>query len=63
MEAVDIFCGRLVYFILIWYIFGLLINFVVIWYIFGLLINFVVIWYICSHFGMLCEEKSGNPDL
>jgi hypothetical protein len=22
----------------------------------------VVIWYIFTHFGILCQEKSGNPD-
>jgi hypothetical protein len=32
-------------------------------------VYFVVIWYISSllgifsHFGMLCQEKSGNPDV
>jgi hypothetical protein len=24
--------------------------------------NFEVIWYILPRFGILCEEKSGNPD-
>jgi hypothetical protein len=24
--------------------------------------NVVVIWYIFPHFGILCQEKSGNPD-
>jgi hypothetical protein len=24
--------------------------------------NFVVIWYLFHHFGILCQEKSGNPD-
>jgi hypothetical protein len=28
-----------------------------------LLVYFVVIWYIFSHFGMLHQEKSGNPGL
>jgi hypothetical protein len=23
--------------------------------------NVVVIWYIFTHFGILCQEKSGNP--
>jgi hypothetical protein len=30
---------------------------------YGHLIYFMVIWYIFSHFGMLCQEKSGNPAL
>jgi hypothetical protein len=24
--------------------------------------NVVVIWYILPHFGMLCQEKTGNTD-
>jgi hypothetical protein len=32
-----------------------------IWNIFGFMINFMVIRYIFPHFGMLHEEKSGNP--
>jgi hypothetical protein len=27
------------------------------------LVHFLVIWYIFCRFGMLCREKSGNPDL
>jgi hypothetical protein len=27
----------------------------------GHLVQFMVIWYIFSHFGMLNQEKSGNP--
>jgi hypothetical protein len=27
----------------------------------GHLVHFVVIWYIFSRFGMLYQEKSGNP--
>jgi hypothetical protein len=48
LEAVGIFYGHLVYFTSIWYIFGHLVYFVVIRYIF-------------SRFGMLYQEKSGNP--
>jgi hypothetical protein len=29
----------------------------------GHLVHFVVTWYIFSHFGILYQEKSGNPDL
>jgi hypothetical protein len=29
----------------------------------GNLVYFMVIWYIFSRFGMLYQEKSGNPDL
>jgi hypothetical protein len=32
-------------------------HLVYLWY-FG---NFVVIWYIFHRFGILCQEKSGNP--
>jgi hypothetical protein len=28
----------------------------------GQLSYFMVIWYAFSRFGMLCQEKSGNPD-
>jgi hypothetical protein len=28
---------------------------------FGILVYFVAIWHIFNRFGMLCEEKSGNP--
>jgi hypothetical protein len=34
--------------------YGPLVHFTAIWYVF-------VIWYISSCFGMLCQEKSGNP--
>jgi hypothetical protein len=30
---------------------------------YGHLVNFVVIWYIFPHFGILYQEKSGNPAL
>jgi hypothetical protein len=63
-----IFCGHLVYFAAIWYICGHLVHFAAIWYIlrpFGIvcghLVYFVVHWYIFARFGMLYEEKSGNP--
>jgi hypothetical protein len=48
MENAGIFYGHLEYFTAIWYI---------VWS-FG---NVVVIWYIFPRFGILCQEKSGNP--
>jgi hypothetical protein len=30
---------------------------------YGHLVNFVLLWYIFHHFGMLYQEKSGNPGL
>jgi hypothetical protein len=48
MENTGIFYGYLEYFTVIWYI---------LWP-FG---NVVVIWYIFPRFGILCQEKSGNP--
>jgi hypothetical protein len=50
MEIAGIFYGHLEYFTVIWY---------VLW-VFG---NVVVIWYIFPRFGILCQEKSGNPGL
>jgi hypothetical protein len=42
-------------------------NWYILWpfgiYLYGHLVHFVVIWYIFPHFGMLCQHKSGNPDL
>jgi hypothetical protein len=32
-----------------------------IWYILLSFGNFMVIWYTFSRFGILCQEKSGNP--
>jgi hypothetical protein len=46
----------LVYFMTIWSILRPLEIF------YGNLAYFVVIWYIFSRFGMLHQEKSGNPD-
>jgi hypothetical protein len=34
-----------------------------IWYFLGPIDNLVVIWYILPRFGILCQEKSGNPVL
>jgi hypothetical protein len=34
----------------------------VIWYILWSIGNLVAIGYIFPHFGILCQEKSGNPD-
>jgi hypothetical protein len=48
MEDVGMLYGRLVYFTAIWYICGHLVYFMVIWYSF-------------PSFGMLYQEKSGNP--
>jgi hypothetical protein len=48
MENAGIFYGHLEYFTFIWYI---LWSFV----------NVVVIGYIFPHFGILCQEISGNP--
>jgi hypothetical protein len=48
MENAGIFRRHLEYFTAIWYIlcpFG----------------NVVVIWYMFPRFGILCQEKSGNP--
>jgi hypothetical protein len=33
-----------------------------IWRILPQLVYYVVIWYIFSHFGVIEQEKSGNPD-
>jgi hypothetical protein len=49
MENTGIFYGHLEFFTAIWYI---------LWP-FG---NVVAIWYIFPRFGILCQEKSGNPD-
>jgi hypothetical protein len=52
-----IFCGHLVYFVAIWYIlrpYGIFC---------GHLVYFMVIWHIFPRFGMLYQEKSGNPGL
>jgi hypothetical protein len=48
MVNVGIFNAHLEYVIAIWYI---------LWS-FG---SFVVIWLIFTHFGILCQDKSGNP--
>jgi hypothetical protein len=48
LQSFGVFYGHVVYFMAIWYI---------LWP-FG---NAVVIWYIFPRFGMLCQEKSGNP--
>jgi hypothetical protein len=41
----------------IWSILWLLETFMAIWYMY-----FVVLWYIFPRFGILDQEKSGNPD-
>jgi hypothetical protein len=33
-----------------------------IWFILWSLGNFVTFWYIFSHFGILCQEKSGSSE-
>jgi hypothetical protein len=40
----------------------MLVFFMVIWYILWLFDNVVVIGYIFPRFGILCQEKSGNPE-
>jgi hypothetical protein len=47
MEKVGILDSHLEYFSAIWYIYR----------------HSVAIWYIFPHFGILCQEKSGNPEL
>jgi hypothetical protein len=39
----------------------MLVYFMVIWHILWPFCNVVVIWYIFPRFGILCQEKSGNP--
>jgi hypothetical protein len=34
-----------------------------IWYILRPFGSLVAIWYIFPHFGIVCQEKSGNPDV
>jgi hypothetical protein len=46
---------------LVYILYGHLEYFTVIWYILWPFSNVVVIWYIFPRFGILCEEKSGNP--
>jgi hypothetical protein len=41
--------------------YGHLEHFTVIWYSLWPFGNVVVIWYIFHRFGILCQEKSGNP--
>jgi hypothetical protein len=38
-------------------------HFTAIWYILWSFGNVVIIWYGFHHFGVLCQEKSGNPGL
>jgi hypothetical protein len=38
-------------------------NIMAIWYIIWSFGNFVEIFYIFHRFGILCQEKSGNPEL
>jgi hypothetical protein len=51
IEDIGILYGHLVYFTTIWYIFGHLVYFMIIWHVYF------------SRFGMLYQEKSGNPGL
>jgi hypothetical protein len=46
-----------------WYILWAFVLFYghVMYVVYGHLVYFVVIWYIFPRFGMLCQEKSGNP--
>jgi hypothetical protein len=59
-----------IYFIVIWnilgsfgIIYGHFVYFMAIWYILWPFGNVAVIWYIFLRFGILCQEKSGNPDI
>jgi hypothetical protein len=49
-----IFCGNLVYFVVIWYMLWPFGTFMVVWYIYGRLLYY-------SRFGKLHQEKSGKP--
>jgi hypothetical protein len=49
MEEVGIFYVHLVYFMAIWYSLCFLVS-------------FIGFWYIYFHFGVLYQEKSGNPE-
>jgi hypothetical protein len=47
-----------------WYLYFMLISNIVrtvIWYILWPFSNFAVFWYMFPRFGILCQEKSGNP--
>jgi hypothetical protein len=63
--------GILVHFMDIWSIYGLWVYFMNIWSIYGILVYFMDIWYILrkfdlvyfSRFGILHQEKSGNPGM
>jgi hypothetical protein len=55
MENLGIFYDHLVYFTAIWSILRPLEIF------YGHLVYFVLIWYIFTRFGILDQEKSGNP--
>jgi hypothetical protein len=46
-----------------WYVYGHLEHSTANWYILWPIGNLVVIWYLFPRFGILCQEKSGNPDL
>jgi hypothetical protein len=63
------FYSNLIYFTAIWSIlqpFGLFYSHLIflqpLGMFYGHLVYIVVIWCICSRFGMLHQEKSGNPD-
>jgi hypothetical protein len=51
LENVDIFYGHLEYLMDIWDILHMTIH----------LVHFVFIWYIFSSFGIMHQEKAGNP--
>jgi hypothetical protein len=42
---------------------NVLVYFILIWYIILPFGDVVVIWYIFPRFGIMCQEKSGNPSL
>jgi hypothetical protein len=57
MEDAGIFYGHLVYFVAIGYKYFVAIGYILL----GNLVYLMVIWFIFSRFGMLYQEKSGNP--
>jgi hypothetical protein len=64
MEDAGVFCDHLIHFMVIWYILWSFRTF------YGRLVHYIAIWYILwpfwyryfPSFGMLHQEKSGNPD-
>jgi hypothetical protein len=57
------FCRALEWKMLVYFTYGHLECFTAVCYILWPFSNVVAIWYIFPHFGILCQEKSGNPGL